>query len=198
METILPVLPALAIFSLGLISCFFGYRVFNVILVVWGFIGGAVIGMAIAANSVTSTQLLAMLVSGMVGALLSRLLYHVGVFIIGVSFGVSLAIVAVGFFGIDQPPLILGAVFGIIGGIAAVALSKWMIMVATAFSGASLIIMSVMFFFGRYSIDNIGTLRLMEIPPSSRSYDQMATTAWFVLGIMGFIVQYRAERNRRD
>jgi hypothetical protein len=198
MENILPIVLALAAFTVGVISCFFGHRLFNVILVMWGFIGGAVIGITIAAGNVISTQMIYAVIGGIIGAVLSRLLYYVGVFIIGVSFGMSLALVAAGFLGINQPPLLLAAICGIIGGIAAIVLSKWMIMVATAFSGASLIVLGVMLLFGRYSIDSIGTLRLTEFPPTSPTYDQMATIAWLILGILGFMIQYRANRNRRD
>lgn len=107
----------------GAIQCFFGYRIFRVIISVIGFVVGALIGalIGVAASEVALAVILAIAI-GALGAWLALKLYKLGVFIVcfaagallGAAFGVmagdaAVAVVLAGLFGIALG--VLGVIF---------------------------------------------------------------------------------------
>jgi uncharacterized membrane protein YccC len=72
-------LPAAVVLILGgALACFFGYRLFRIVLGVYGFILGALVGSSIAGPADPLHMLLAAVIGGLVGALLLNLGYFVG------------------------------------------------------------------------------------------------------------------------
>jgi hypothetical protein len=132
-SVILPIL--LIIF--GLLNCFFGYRLFKVMLVLWGFLLGVAVG-AIVAGNVTEGQTLWLvvgaLVGGIAGAVLLRSLYLVGVFIVGGVAGWLLAN-SIGTLLSFEMPLLVLIIVAVVGGIAALILQRVAIVLATAIAG---------------------------------------------------------------
>ncbi len=76
---------------LGIVKCYFGYRVFKFILGLWGFIFGAV-GVGTVSFAVTEgdqgVAVIAALIGGGLGAVLSIFFFFVGVFLVGSVLGV--------------------------------------------------------------------------------------------------------------
>ena len=97
---------ALLAFLLGLAFCLAGYRLFLVMLPIWGFFGGLWVG-AYSVTAIFGTGFLATtsglvvgIIVGIIGAVLSYLFYTVGVAIIAGWFGAALAsgiMTAIGF-----------------------------------------------------------------------------------------------------
>jgi hypothetical protein len=128
----------LLLIALGLITCFAGYRLFRVLLAVYGFALGAGLG-AVMASSFADGQLLLTLagavLGGLAGAVLMVVLYFVGVFGVGTVAGALLVNLLAGAVGVDVPILVL-FVAGPIGGLLAMLVQRVAIVLATALAGA--------------------------------------------------------------
>src|SRR5690242_10924104 len=120
----------------GALSCFAGYRLFRVVLAIYGFIlGGSIASSTLAATNATG-QLLAWVLGGLAGALILVLAYFVGIALIGAGLGALIAHIGWGYFGAGDPPAVLIVVLAIFGAIGAMILQRYVIVVATAFGGA--------------------------------------------------------------
>jgi hypothetical protein len=107
--------------AFGLLNCFFGYRIFRIMLGVYGFFLGAIAGFAFVA-SVAAGQtlwlLLGAVAGGILGAVLMAVFYFVGVFFVGALVGALLTDMVALSFGVD-PPLLVLIVVAIVAAIAA-------------------------------------------------------------------------------
>src|SRR5262245_5657923 len=85
-------LPAAALLVLtGVLTCFAGYRLFKMVLAVYGFILGALIGSSMMGASNTIGMVGAALVGGLVGAVVLVLAYFVGVALVGAGIAALVA-----------------------------------------------------------------------------------------------------------
>lgn len=137
MAGILGIIYALSI-PIGLVSCFFGYKVFRFLLGLTGFIVGAAAGAAIAdatGMGDVATILIA-LVAGLIAAGLAVFLFFLGLFLLGAFVFGSIG-------GLLFHSSGAAIVLGILGGIAAVLIQKLMIMISTAYGGASTVVSAI-------------------------------------------------------
>ncbi len=182
-----------AIFSIvfGIVDCFFGYRIFRVVLSILGFIVGASIGMGLVAESTQTTQLLVALVGGVIGAVLMNALYFLGIVIAGAFLGALLVNLLLAALGVE-PNVVFLVIGAIVGGAVALVLNKLTIMLSTAFSGAAAIIYGVSLFIPDLGgFDPMGALsRTSQSEPSL-----VLLIAWIILGIAGVGMQYRASED---
>ena len=100
-------------------SCFAGYRLFRVVLSIYGFILGALLATSIAGAGSTGTLLIWALVGGLAGAAILNLAYFLGVVLVGASIGALLATVLFGRGGGDPHTLVV-VLFAIAGAVAAI------------------------------------------------------------------------------
>jgi len=125
---------AIIMIPYGILQCYFGYRLFKIILGVIGFIFGALIGAVIvaAAGGERGVVILLSLLFGVGGAYLSIALYFVGVFLVGAGAGAALVQV------LSQGDAGTGGVIAgaIVVGIIALVVQKVVIIVSTSLSGA--------------------------------------------------------------
>lgn len=180
---------------IGAIQCFFGYRIFKVILGLTGFlIGGAVgglFGYGIALMEVGSTQFFSTyvfaLLGGLLGALALVMYYFVGVFLIGAILGGVLGTV---FFAVaesnPEPAILL--ILAAIAGVIALILQKFMIIVSTGFGGAWSVVAGIAYF-TTGAIDPTNMERMFR---SGGSQLYAFLLCWLALGIVGVIVQYKS------
>src|SRR5262245_38245709 len=75
----------------GILSCFFGYRLFRTVLAIFGFIIGALAASSIFGVSDTGPMIIAAVVGGLLGALLLLGAYFVGVALVGAGLGALVA-----------------------------------------------------------------------------------------------------------
>src|SRR5262250_3394077 len=85
---------ALVLLAGGIISCFAGYRVFRVVLGIYGFIIGALFASSAFGSEQTMWMVLGALGGGVLGALIMIAAYFVGVALIGAGVGALVANVA--------------------------------------------------------------------------------------------------------
>ena len=119
----------------GAMACFAGYRLFRLVLGVYGFILGALIGSSLAGASGTWVVALAALAGGAAGALVLVAGYFVGVALVGAGIGALAVNLAWKPFG-GEPHWAVILVVAAVGAIAAMAFQRYVIILATAFGGA--------------------------------------------------------------
>ena len=186
----------------GLAFCFFGYRVFLVLLPIWGFFGGFWLGaqmMALLFGTgflVTITGWVAGFILGMVFAILSYLFYILGVALVAASFGAAIGagfMAALGFEGGFFVIIValLCAIF-----VAALTLvmnlQKYVIILITAFGGANAIILSALLILGRVSMGNIQSAGNAIRPVLSDSFFWLIL--WLALAGAGVVIQIISNR----
>src|SRR5262245_8594491 len=108
-------LPAALIFFFGgIVGCFFGYRLFRLVLAIAGFVIGALLASSVFGVSDTTAMIVAALVGGLIGAGVLFAAYFVGVALIGAGLGAAAANIL--FSAADRDPHFLVVVFLAIAG----------------------------------------------------------------------------------
>ncbi|HLY26853.1 MAG TPA: DUF4203 domain-containing protein, partial [Aggregatilineales bacterium] len=177
---------------LGLVECFFGYKFFRILLAVAGFFIGAQLGasFALAHTSQSVVIVLIELITGVIGAVLFYYLYFVGFFLAGMGLGASVATVLAANLGLTQEVATVVVVIGaIIGGLLGFILSKYIIMISTAFIGATQIIAAAIMLF----MPSVGAVQSWSDLQARLGHTGLliATAGIAVLTIFGFFFQFR-------
>ena len=174
----------------GIVACFFGYRLFRIVLAIFGFILGALAASSIFGMSDTGPMIIAAGVGGLIGAGILIAAYFVGVALIGAALGATAAnlIFASG----DRDPHFLAVVFlSIAGATAAMYLQRYFIIVGTGFGGAWTIIVGAMAALGNQTAlaaaaaGDVWVAYPMNPAPGQR----WVPIAWLALGAIGTGVQ---------
>ena len=185
--------PAAIILLLGgLLSCFGGYRVFRIVLGVYGFILGALLASSAMGADQTWYMVAAALVGGAIGALVLILAYFVGVALIGGALGALVANLAWAAFG-REPGLIAVIVLAVVGALGALALQRYVIIVATAYGGAQMAIVGGAALMSRTAAD-VAARSIYRVYP----LDPLPETKWdliafALLGTIGLVIQLRTK-----
>ncbi len=129
-------LPAALILLLGgAIACFYGYRLFRIVLAIFGFILGALAASSVFGASDTMPMVVAALVGGFAGAGLMYAAYFLGVSLLGAGLGAAAANLVFGS-GVEDPHYLAVVLSSIAGAVGAMYLQRYVIIVGTAFVGA--------------------------------------------------------------
>jgi hypothetical protein len=183
-------LPAAGLLVLGgALSCFAGYRLFKVVLAIYGFILGAAIASSTVGVTNTTGQIVAALLGGLVGAVILVAAYFIGVALIGAGLGALVAHVSWGYFGTGDPPPALVIVLAIIGAIGAMLLQRYVIIVATAFGGAWTMIVGALAMSGSRAIGAGRGVSVWILYPTMPPDQRWLPIAWVLLGLFGTAVQ---------
>ena len=151
----------------GVVLAFNGYRLFLLLLPIWGFFFGFGLG-AQTITAIFGDGFLATTTSWVIGfivalvfAVLSYLFYIVGVAIFAGSLGYALGVGIMGLFGLDLTLItwIVGVVMAIIvaGATLLLNIQKWVIVLATSLGGAGVIIGTFLFALGVINPADLGT-----------------------------------------
>jgi len=187
---------------IGILFCFAGYRLFRVIMAIWGFLLGFFIGTQIVtsfldSSSVTSTLSWSVgILLGLVLAILAYALYTAAMTLLGASIGYVLGTTLVTGLGIGNQAmlvvgvgLILAVLFAIL--ILALDLARLLIVANTSMGGAAAIVIGIL-------------LLAMLIPTDFLHFDQLADfiknepawlLLWLGLAIAGGIFQLQNTRS---
>ena len=183
-------MPAAVILLLGgLLACFAGYRVFRVVLGIYGFILGVLLASSIVGTEHTLWTVLASLGIGALGALVLIGAYFVGVALIGAGLGAGLAnLIWAGIGG--EPHIIVVILLAIAGALVALALQRYVIIVATAFGGAQTVVVGAAEMLGNRAAAETAARTVYSVYP----FDPMPGTSMdagvsLILGIVGVLVQ---------
>jgi len=185
---------------IGLIICFYGYRLFRPVLFVVGFIVGAGITYLIlySHTEVGIVMLVVIpIVAGIVLGLVLIILSVVGIFVLGAVFAFLIVCIFLstkdgGLVTSKVPQYVILGAAPIIGGIIAVILQKQLIILATSFAGAYAVVAGVdHFIHGGFSkvIPHIVAYRTEDIDADYKTYIEIA--ACVLLFAIGTYVQFK-------
>lgn len=177
----------------GILSCFWGYRAFKVVLGIVGFALGAYLGASVGAYFTGGFGVIAViagLVGGLLGGALVSVVYYVGIFVLGALFGWVIYTMVAGAVGYG-PQIILLIVLALTGGVLALFFQKFLIIVSTAFIGSWFIVS------GGFSMvgSDFGPFDLFYAPirllRPDGGINTIVVICWVALGILGSIFQFR-------
>ena len=174
----------------GLLACFAGYRVFRIVLAIYGFILGALLASSFMGAEQTALMVLAWIAGGIVGALILLVAYFAGVALLGAGMGAAAAHLIWAAFH-AEPAIVVLIIFSIAGALAALALQRYVIIVATAFGGAQTALIGAAALMGHAGAARAATNAVYRVYP----LDPVPATNWdaaaaIVLGFVGVIVQF--------
>jgi hypothetical protein len=184
-------LPAAIVLLIGgIVACFFGYRLFRIVLAFSGFVVGALLASSVFGVSDTWAMLIAGLVGGLIGAGVMLAAYFVGVALTGAALG---AVAANLFFAATEqdPHYLVLILMTLLGAAAAMYLQRYFIIVGTSFGGAWTLIVGTMALLGSptamsaAAAGNVWVAYPLDPAPGQR----WVPLAWIVLGLIGTTVQ---------
>ena len=181
---------ALVLLAGGLISCFAGYRVFRLVLGIYGFILGALFASGAMGTEHTMWMIVAALAGGVVGALILVAAYFVGVALLGAGIGALVASLVWSALG-REPGAIVVILFSIAGALAALVLQRYVIIGSTAFGGAWTIIVGALALAGnKAGVEAAARNNVWLAYPMNPAPGQYwVLLAWIALGVIGVLVQ---------
>lgn len=181
---------AIALLIGGIVSCFFGYRLFRIVLTIFGFILGALTASSIFGVSDTGPMVAAAIIGGLAGAALLFAAYFVGVALVGAGLGALIANLLFAAGDHDPRPLIV-VLFSVAGAIGSIYLQRYFIIVGTAFGGAWTLIVGALALVGdRAAMAAAASGDVWVVYPLDPAPGrQWVRIAWFVLGLIGVAVQ---------
>jgi hypothetical protein len=184
-------LPAAAILLCGgIISCFFGYRLFRTVLAIFGFIFGGLMASSVFGISNTSMMLIAWVVGGLAGAFVLIAAYFVGVALVGAGLGAVIANLVFSA-GDRDPSVFIVILFSVAGAVGATYLQRYFIIVGTAFGGAWTMIVGAMALVGDRAALRAATSNDVWVayPLNPAPGQRWVVAVWIVLSLIGAGVQ---------
>ena len=171
----------------GIVATFFGYRLFRIVLALFGFIGGALLASSVVGSGDTGPMVAAAIVGGLFGAGVLIATYFVGVALVGAGLGAVLANFA--FQAGDRDPHFLVIVFAsMLGAVGAIYLQRYFIIVGTSFGGAWTLIVGALALVG-----NRDALAAADVwvayPLNPAPGREWLPAAWIGLSLVGLAVQ---------
>jgi hypothetical protein len=169
----------------GLASCFYGYPLFRIFLVLAGLIYGYLLGQFLTPGSQAWLALLIGVGAAVIMALLAYPLWSIGVIVIGAALGFMI-LGALGL-ALNLSPgavILMGVLGGAVVGFLFYGVRDLFVMLATAFSGATQVV---------YGLG----LLLPALALGGGRANFLAIVAMMVLGGVGFATQYGMFKDRR-
>jgi hypothetical protein len=173
----------------GLLACFAGYRLFRLVLGIFGAIAGALVATSVIGPENTLWLIGAILVGAIAGALIFVFAYFAGVALLGAGFGAMaahLVWLAIG----GEPGLIAVILCSIAGALLALWLERYVIIVATALVGAQMAVVGAVALLTEQAMADAPSRAVYRVYP----LDPLPATdwdlyAWMALALAGLIVQ---------
>jgi hypothetical protein len=174
----------------GLVACFAGYRLFRIVLGIYGFILGALLASTMVGAGNAGSLLLAAVVGGVIGAIVLNFAYFLGVVLVGAAFGAMVATMAWGRAG-AEPHVLIVILFAVIGAVGAMMLQRFVIILGTAFGGAWTALVGGLALLGdraaqaAASANNVWVVYPLDPAPGKR----WVLWVWLGLGLAGTVAQ---------
>lgn len=169
----------------GLASCFYGYPLFRVLLILAGLFYGYLLGQSFVSASYPWLALMIGLGAAVVLAILAYPLWSIGVVVIGAALGFTiLSSLGYALNASQMVVILLGVLGAAVLGFLFYGARDLFVILATAFNGAVLIVYGLGFL-----------VPIMALGGKGANF--LAFVAMVVLGGFGFAVQYGMFKNRR-
>jgi hypothetical protein len=174
----------------GLLACFAGFRLFRLVLGLYGGLIGAVVTIGMMESPGTWTLMVAAVVGGLVGALLAVAAYFVGVGLVGAGLTALGLIAAWRWFGTDPPTVVL-VVGCVLGALAALSVVRYVVIVGTALAGAWTFLVGAFALLGDPDASRAaatGNIWAM-LPFQTFEEHWWLTAGWVAISVVGVVVQ---------
>jgi hypothetical protein len=184
-------IPAAIILVLGgLLACIAGYRVFRIVLGIYGFIIGGLLASSFMGTDQRLYMVLAALGGGIIGALVLIGAYFVGVALLGGAIGALVANVIWATAG-SEPHIFIVILFSISGALGALALQRYVIIASTAFVGAWTAIVGASALAGDRAAAGAEARHdvWLAYPLAPAPGQRWVFVVWMALGLAGVITQ---------
>jgi hypothetical protein len=183
----------------GILICFWGYRMLKVTLGLMGAVVGASCGWALGlawAPQSAGLALVCVVLGAVVGALLCIWLFFLGIFLLGASAGTAVATAVFNGLG-RQPELLIVLIVAVVFGVLALVLQKFMIVISTAFSGSYLLVAGILQLLT--GTPNATPMWVNPLQPGPKGVLGMgAWIFWVVIGLAAAAHQFRDGRRREE
>ncbi|XWX02477.1 hypothetical protein VZO05_08155 [Aggregatilineales bacterium SYSU G02658] len=123
----------------GVLLLVLGWRIYNYIIIVAGFLIGANIAASLVANEGTLIVTIALIVGGLIGAALAAVFYLAAVFLIGAYIGIVFTNAAAAALGLAPVSGLVLIVAAVLGGLVLIGLSFELLVVIAAVVGAQML-----------------------------------------------------------
>jgi len=176
----------------GLLTCFAGYRLFRFVLGLYGFLAGAILASSAYGTGNTWTLIMAILVGGVVGAIVMVVAYFVAVGLVGAALAATLLNLGWRLIG-GQPPTLVVIVVCVIGAVIALRAVRYVVVCGTAIAGSWTFFVGATALLGNpkalvaASAPDIWVVYPIELVPSN----MMVVVGWIALAIVGAAVQFK-------
>ena len=191
---------AVALLLGGVLACFAGHRLFRVVLGIYGFILGAMIGSSVVGVSNTAGMIVAALVGGLLGSVILAFAWFVGVSLVGAALGVLAAHVVWSQISDGDPPALAIIAVAVAGAICAIFVQKYVIIAGTAFGGAWTIVLALANLFPAARTElarGASDTEVWIFYPTSVPGVRWAPLVWTGLGLLGTAVQLATSAGRK-
>jgi hypothetical protein len=174
----------------GVIACFFGYRLFRLVLAIFGFILGGLAASSVFGESTTTAMVAAAVLGGLAGALLLLAAYFVGVALVGAGLGALTANLIWTRIPGDPHPLVV-IFFAIAGALLATWMQRYVIITSTAFGGAWTMILGAAAMRGNPAAMQAAAAGDLWVayPMNPAPGQEWVPWAFIAVGIVGTLVQ---------
>ena len=181
---------AIVLIAGGIVACFFGYRLFRIVLAIFGFVLGAMFASSLFGASDTGVMVGAAVLGGLAGAGLLIAAYFVGVALVGAGLGVLAAHLVSSAFG-AEPGFVPIVVCSVIGAVISMQLQRYVIIIGTAFGGSMTLIDGVMAALGNRAAAAAAVTGDIWVfyPTNPAPGQRWVMYAWLILGAIGMATQ---------
>jgi Domain of unknown function (DUF4203) len=185
--------------AVGLVACFWGYRLVKLMIGIMGFVAGAA-GAWVLLSSLAPSHgglvLIGAAIAGVLGAVICLWLFYLGVFLLGAGAGAVIAAAALGGTGYQASPVLL-LIVAVVFGLLALVLQKLMIVLSTAFSGSYLLTAALLHYVNAgHSNAPLWFDRSPSAPAGVLGYAALAF--WLIVGLVGASFQYGGRRPGKE
>jgi hypothetical protein len=185
----------------GLLACFAGYRLFRVVLGLFGFYAGALMTAQLMDMSAHHwALLLAALVGGIIGAGLMIAAYFVGVGLVGAGLAALGLNVAWEYIAGADPPTTVLVVICVLGALAALSIARYVVIFGTALAGSWTLIIGALAMRGdeaaRHAASAGDVWILYPLAPLTGRW--WVLPLWLLLALAGVIVQLNTSSSRKS
>jgi hypothetical protein len=123
----------------GILLLVAGWRVYDYIVVIAGIVVGATVALSLVTTNDTLVMIGAMIIGGLIGALLGVFLYYVAVFVIGAYIGIVLTGAIIDAISSSPPSPVILLIGAVIGGLLLIGLSFEFLVLLSSLVGAQML-----------------------------------------------------------
>ena len=178
----------------GAVSCFFGHRVFRIVLGINGFLIGAWVTTTAMGQHGAFAMAVGAIVGGIVGAVLMIATYYVGVALAGAAVAALAISLVWKLFG-GEPHWIAVVVAAIAGALIALSVTRYVIIIATAFGGAWTLLFGAMALAGGRTLTPTGTWVIYPLDPAPGRW--WVLIVWLAIGLAGLATQLKTKSAKK-